>query len=229
MSDGSVERGTKRVEDSLATHQLTVQYKRYYIDVNENPRGRYIKIAELGANYKSRIIFSIIAAKAVVNEIGKMLPLLDEPSTGEHACIQPKESTLIKSETLTIDGRKFYIDLKENDRGIFLRIAQMPMNQRQTRQQIAIPADGVVEVHKVMSEYLTKFGEGHEQENNTPKITAENKSFLFHVGKNDRGEFLRISEIKLNSGYRNAITVPISALGDFRKELDNIIATQGKQ
>lgn len=229
MSDGSVERGTKRVEDSLATHQLTVQYKRYYIDVNENPRGRYIKVAELGANYKSRIILSIIAAKAVVNEIGKMLPLLDNPSTGEHACFQPKESTLIKSETLTVDGRKFYIDLKENDRGLFLRIAQMPTNPRQTRQQIAIPADGVVEVHKVLSEYLTKFGEGHEQENNTPKVTAENKSFLFHVGKNDRGEFLRISEIKLNSGYRNAITVPISALGDFRKELDNIIANQGKQ
>ncbi|CAP26425.2 Protein CBR-PLP-2 [Caenorhabditis briggsae] len=227
MSDGSVERGTKRAEDSLATHQLTVQYKRYYIDVNENTRGRYIKIAELGNSYKSRIILSIPAAKAVVSEVSKMLPLLDEPSTGEHA---PKESVTIKSETLNVDGRKFYVDLKENDRGRFLRIAQMPTNPRQTRQQIAVPADGIAEVHKVLSEYLTKFGEGHEQENtNTPKITAENKSFLFHAGKNDRGEFLRISEIKLNSGYRNAITIPMSALADFRKELDNIIATQGKQ
>lgn len=100
MSDGSVERGTKRAEDSLATHQLTVQYKRYYIDVNENTRGRYIKIAEvaskltsrtnisifqLGTNYKSRIILSIVAAKAIVSEISKMLALIDEPSTGEHA------------------------------------------------------------------------------------------------------------------------------------------------
>ena len=39
----------------------------------------------MGANYKSRIILSIPAAKAVVNEVSKMLPLLEEPSTGEHA------------------------------------------------------------------------------------------------------------------------------------------------
>lgn len=72
----------------------------------------------------------------------------------------------------------------------------MPMNPRQTRQQIAIPSDGIAEIHKVLTEYLAKFGEGHEQENtNTPKITAENKSFLFHSGKNDRGEFVRISEV----------------------------------
>ncbi|CAL2040334.1 hypothetical protein CAEBREN_26077 [Caenorhabditis brenneri] len=226
MSDGSVERGTKRAESSLATHQLTVGYKRYYIDVNENPRGRYIKIAELGANYKSRIILSIAAAKAVVAEVGKVLPLMAEQPTGEHA---PKESSLIKSETLNVDGRKFYIDLKENERGRFLRIAQMPMNPRQTRQQIAIPSDGIVEIHKSLSDYLVQFGEGHDQESaNTAKVTAENKSFLFNVGKNDRGEFVRISEIKLNSGYRNAITVPMAAIVDFRKELDSIIANQGK-
>ncbi|CAI2351559.1 unnamed protein product [Caenorhabditis sp. 36 PRJEB53466] len=224
MSDGSVERGTKRVEDSLATYQLTVQFKRYYIDVNENSRGRYIKIAELGANYKSRIILSIPAAKVVVGEIAKMQAIMEATPAGEHA---PKESVLLKSETLNVDGRKFYLDLKENDRGRFLRIAQMPTNQRQTRQQIAIPADGISEIHKVLADYLAKFGEGHDQENtNTPKITAENKSFLFHVGKNDRGEFVRISEIKLNSGFRNAITLPMSALVDFRKELDNIIANQ---
>uniref|UniRef100_A0A1I7V0M5 Transcriptional activator protein Pur-alpha n=1 Tax=Caenorhabditis tropicalis TaxID=1561998 RepID=A0A1I7V0M5_9PELO len=227
MSDGSVERGTKRSEDSLATYQLTVQYKRYYIDVNENSRGRYIKIAELGANYKSRIILSIPAAKAVVAEVAKMLPLIDEPSTEEHA---PKESSLIKSETLNVDGRKFYIDLKENDRGRFLRIAQMPTNPRQTRQQIAIPSDGIHEIYKTLADFLVKFGEGHDQESpNAPKVTAENKSFIFHVGKNDRGEFVRISEIKLNSGYRSAITVPMSAMIDFRKELDVIIANQGKQ
>lgn len=109
---------------------------------------------------------------------------------------QPKESALIKSETLAIDGRKFYIDLKENDRGRFLRIAQMPSNPRQTRQQIAIPADGIAEIHKTLANYVAEYGKGHEQENTTgPKITAENKSFLFHVGKNDRGAFVRISEV----------------------------------
>lgn len=100
MSDGSVERGTKRAEDSLATYQMTVQFKRYYIDVNENSRGRYIKIAEvnmtsrqnnffiifqLGANYKSRIILGIAAAKAIVGEIAKMQVIMGETPVGEHA------------------------------------------------------------------------------------------------------------------------------------------------
>uniref|UniRef100_A0A8R1DIH7 Transcriptional activator protein Pur-alpha n=1 Tax=Caenorhabditis japonica TaxID=281687 RepID=A0A8R1DIH7_CAEJA len=227
MSDGSVERGTKRSDDALATYQMTVQFKRYYIDVNENLRGRFIKVAELGANYKSRIVLSIPATKALVAEIGKMITIMDSTPVGEHA---PKETALIKSETLNVDGRKFYIDLKENDRGRFLRIAQMPLNPRQQRQQIAIPSDGIAEIHKVLGDYLVKFGEGHEQENqNTPKITVENKSFLFHVGKNDRGEFVRISEIKLNSGFRSAITVPLGALVEFRKELDAIISNQEKQ
>ncbi|VDN35389.1 unnamed protein product [Cylicostephanus goldi] len=52
MSDGSVERaGSRRNEEELASKQLNIQYKRYYVDVKQNNRGRFIKIAEVSLIY----------------------------------------------------------------------------------------------------------------------------------------------------------------------------------
>ncbi|CAI5448964.1 unnamed protein product [Caenorhabditis angaria] len=220
MSDGSPERGQKRNEHQLESKQINVQYKRYYVDVNENDRGRFFKIAELGSNYKGRITLIIPAAIAIRDELNVMVELLDKPLEGDAPT--GKEAVVIKSETLNIDGRRFYIDLKENERGRFLRIAQMPRNPRQQRQQISIPCAGVVEIRNTLTDFLNKYSEGYTAEPEAQnKITAENKSFLFNVGENERGQFLRISEIKLNTGYRSAITIPLPSLNDFRKALDD--------
>ena len=45
-------------EQELATRILNIQAKRFYVDVKENQRGRFIKLAEVAAGRrKNRIIF----------------------------------------------------------------------------------------------------------------------------------------------------------------------------
>lgn len=222
MSDGSPERGQKRTDNQLESKQINVQQKRYYVDINENNRGRFIKIAELGNNYKSRIILTLRAASVIHANINDMSSLIEAPP----ASVESKETVLIKSESITIDNRRFYLDLKENDRGRFLRIAQMPQNPRQERVHIAIPSSGIKEINDALGEFLEKYyDENAEQNDNDSKlrVNAENKTFVFNKGENDRGQYVRISEIKMNSGFRNAITVPFSSLEHIRDVLNEII------
>lgn len=40
-------------EQELATKMLQIQSKRFYLDVKQNRRGRFIKVAEVSLNYMS--------------------------------------------------------------------------------------------------------------------------------------------------------------------------------
>ena len=45
MSDSDRKKGAS--EDEIASKLITVGYKRFYVDVKQNTRGRFIKIAEV--------------------------------------------------------------------------------------------------------------------------------------------------------------------------------------
>ena len=48
-------------EKELASQQIQIQTKRFYIDVKENQRGRFIKLAEVGVGgRKSRILMTCV-------------------------------------------------------------------------------------------------------------------------------------------------------------------------
>ena len=50
-------------EEELATKMLQIQSKRFYLDVKQNRRGRFMKIAEVGAGgKKSRLLLSMFTA-----------------------------------------------------------------------------------------------------------------------------------------------------------------------
>ncbi|XP_003375758.1 PurA ssDNA and RNA-binding protein [Trichinella spiralis] len=52
---------------------LQIQSKRFYLDVKENERGRFIKIAEVGAGgRKSRLLMSMAAASEFRSRLAKM-------------------------------------------------------------------------------------------------------------------------------------------------------------
>lgn len=55
------------------------------------------------------------------------------------------------------------------------------------------------------------------------QVQIERKNFLFAVGENPRGKFLRITEDV--QGRRDTIIVPASGLADFRRALDEVAAT----
>jgi hypothetical protein len=131
-------------EKELATQQVLIQSKRFYIDVKENQRGRFIKLAEVGqGGHRSRILMSM----SVANEFKQRLIEFAEL----HVSLGPDQQTpsvaadskdkynpsnksnfnnnaddgLIKSETISDDRKRYYLDLKENQRGRFLRVSMV--------------------------------------------------------------------------------------------------------
>ncbi|CAF0777461.1 unnamed protein product [Didymodactylos carnosus] len=54
-------------------------------------------------------------------------------------------------------------------------------------------------------------------------LRAGNKNFYFDVGSNNRGVFLRISEVK--PGFRTAVTIPEKAWGRFRDNISDFISS----
>ena len=152
-----------------------------------------------------------------------------------------------RSAVISRDDRKYYLDLKENERGRFLRISMVGINNPRT--QIAIPAQGIQELRGTLTSLIDEFGKEDDrgkilksinfdstlpfsdsiesppaigkfliniQSNHTYLFVLEpaelpeskylrvgNKNFYFDIGSNDRGIFLRISEVKTKPIHLN--------------------------
>jgi transcriptional activator protein Pur-alpha len=138
-------------EKELASQQIQIQSKRFYIDVKENQRGRFIKLAEVGVGgRKSRILMTMSAANEFKNRLVEFSELHSSmgPSQGgvtqsgsTNTAAQSTNATnsdsnnrendgLIKSETFIKDRKRYYLDLKENQRGRFLRVSYFKIREK---------------------------------------------------------------------------------------------------
>ena len=170
------------------------------------------------------------------------------------------EDGKLKSEIIVKDNRRYYLDLKENQRGRFLRVSQTnpvvgggggggglmgggggplggphhhhPLGGGPAgplvgsgRSQIAIPAQGLIEFRDALTDLLEEFGldEGGGQAKlpSSRFMRADSKIFYFDTGNNQRGTFLRVSEVRSN--FRTAITIPEKFWPKFRDILGEII------
>ncbi|KAL9823471.1 LOW QUALITY PROTEIN: transcriptional regulator protein Pur-beta [Geothlypis trichas] len=238
--------GPEQETQELASKRLDIQNKRFYLDVKQNAKGRFLKIAEVGAGgSKSRLTLSMAVAAEFRDYLGDFIEHYAQlgPSSPEQlaqAAGPPGEDgagprRALKSEFLVRENRKYYLDLKENQRGRFLRIRQT-VNRGpggpggfaggppglQSGQTIARPAQGLIEFRDALAKLIDDYG-GEEDELGGPaaggpgggglygelpegtSITVDSKRFFFDVGCNKYGVFLRVSEVK--PSYRNAITV----------------------
>ncbi len=125
-------------EKELATQLVTIQSKRFYIDVKENQRGRFIKLVELAqGGRRNRVLMSMNVANEFkqklleFSELNSSLGPAAQQPANENKDQQSKKSRdnqnegLIKSETLVKDNKRYYFDLRENQRGRFLRVSQV--------------------------------------------------------------------------------------------------------
>ena len=112
----------------------------------------------------------------------------------------------VVSKTLKVESKLFYLDLKENSRGRYLKISEKAAGTRST---IIVPAMGISWFVEVLNYYVTNGGsengvtgaDGTVEGNLPPagglaskELQTETKLFFFDVGENARGRFLRISE-----------------------------------
>ncbi|XP_066510758.1 transcriptional regulator protein Pur-beta-like [Hoplias malabaricus] len=233
----------------LASKRLDIQNKRFYLDVKQNSKGRFIKIAEVGAGgSKSRLTLSMSVAAEFRDYLGDFIEHYAQlgPSTPEQIAQSsggedggPRRA--LKSEFLVRENRKYYLDLKENQRGRFLRIRQT-VNRGfglsggggggggvQAGQTIALPAQGLIEFRDALAKLIDDYGgededllagggcsggsAGYGELPEGTSITVDSKRFFFDVGSNKYGVFLRVSEVK--PSYRNSITIPLKAWSKF--------------
>jgi len=197
-------------EEELASKTVIVQSKRFYIDVKQNNRGRFIKIAEVGpGGRKSRLTLPMSTANEVKNHMTDFSEHYASLGPVTSTSTDPRNDTVLKSVTINKDNRRYYLDLKENKRGRFLKIA-MTMALYHVKPQVVIPAQGIIEIRDGLTDLLTEYGttdgEMYEQTPEPMSMRADNKMFYFDVGHNKRGTFMRISEVRPT--VRTAVTVP---------------------
>jgi len=90
----------------------------------------------------------------VANELCNHLQTFDDylRTLGE----QIIDNDQLRSAVISRDDRKYYLDLKENERGRFLRISMVGINNPRT--QIAIPAQGIQELKGILTNLIEEFG-----------------------------------------------------------------------
>jgi len=206
----------------LASKTLKIQSKRYYVDVKENSRGRFIKLVEgLSSGQKNRMnlpMMLVTEFRDKLTDFADLYASLDPGSSSNH----DGEDGRIRSDYIRGAGRRIYMDLKENKRGVFLRISMAGQQQSQ-RATLALPAQGIVDIRNTLTEFLEEFGV-EESTHDLPEpqeMKIERKRFYFDCGRNDRGAFLRVSEV--TSNYRSSITIPKQGLHKFREILDDVV------
>ncbi|XP_061657847.1 purine-rich element-binding protein gamma [Syngnathoides biaculeatus] len=260
--------GQQQISDiqELASKRVDIQKKRFYLDVKQSVRGRFLKIAEVWIGRgrhdnirKSKLTLSMSTAPALRYCLGDFIdyyariglrggpPQLDDNDGGARRRKQEPASSptgsatsdehaqrVLKSQLIERENRKYFLDLKENQRGRFLRIRQSVGKGHGTmgyygqggEQSIVLPAQGLIEFRDALSQLIDDYGEHehggassgdrHDGGPELPEAASfrvDNKRFYFDVGSNRYGVFLKISEVR--QPYRNAITVPLKAWATF--------------
>lgn len=197
----------QRIEQELASRTFRIHNKRFYLDVKQNRRGRFVKITEAGTGgQKSRVIMSVAVAVEILEKINAMIEICNQ--LAPHNPQNLAQDGKLSSDTIVHESRRYYLDLKENERGRFLRLAMLSMG---VRDQIAVPAQGLTELANYLADITEEFASDAANDNSSdlpePKVLfVGNKKFYFDVGSNRYGVYLRISEVRAN--VRSFLTIP---------------------
>uniref|UniRef100_A0A1I8G9C6 PURA n=1 Tax=Macrostomum lignano TaxID=282301 RepID=A0A1I8G9C6_9PLAT len=168
------QRGADSDEQEIASRTVQVQSKRFYLDVKQNRRGRFLKIAEVGSNgQKSRILMSMSSTTEFRDKLSELVKFYKQleagGATGDHG-----NGPRFKSESMVKDNRRYYLDLKENQRGKFLRVAQQ-VPQTGMRSQIAMPAEGMSELKEKLTELIEECGTDDLGDNRRKTATQKSR------------------------------------------------------
>ena len=92
---------------------------RFHLEVKENPKGRFLKIADVSPDGKKNQISMTFAAANVFSEnLVKMIDFYDSLHQLNRNNLKQGE---LKSEVMYQGDKKYHMDLKESARGRFLR------------------------------------------------------------------------------------------------------------
>lgn len=236
------EQNQRNDPQELESKTILIQNKRFYLDVKENNRGRFLKIAEVTpGGHKNRVTM----AMHILPEFRDLLSdFIDHyaslgPSTVEadqEAGEDVANRRPLKTARIMRGQRRYFLDLKENVRGRYLRVRAPGQNNDMPQQVIVVPASGMIEFRDTLTGLIEQYGvdeEEHEEDvDNLPQSATigsrRSKVFYMDVGKNPRGTYVRMTEQSAN--YRQSITVPdrhFRAIGEWYLNAAEILEKQG--
>ncbi|CAH3023781.1 unnamed protein product [Porites evermanni] len=210
-------------DTELFSKSLKIQSKRFYVDVKQNRRGKFIKIAEVSVNRsgKSKVIFTMGVARDFCTKLTAFANFLAQaPKRDEES----EESGDLMNLGLKYPKQKPSNAVKGNIEAL-AAINQTGTYGRGGRTNIAVPAQGIVDIRNALSEVLEQYGSDEEEVTSdlpaSREQRVEQKRFYFDVGSNARGVYLRISEVTAN--YRNSITIPKRGWTSIRDIIDDFV------
>lgn len=224
--------------DELLSLRVVVGAKRIFLALCENDRGRYLKISD----GRSKLIVpgsGIPDLRGAIDSLHTYF--VQNPEAPPMP--PPEEATGAKREPLSAErfiseGRKFYLDLLCNERGMYVKMSQATSR----RVSMIFPADALSHLQDAMTQ-LHELAPPDTHANSIPdlapgqighttrtverqtssatgtgvvikatqrEIRTEGKRLVFESGANRRGSYLRISD---NSGLSKlSVTVPHGAI-----------------
>ncbi|KAI3377998.1 hypothetical protein SNEBB_009366 [Seison nebaliae] len=239
MANMKVEKTNGQMEKSNSNENFQVKVvgsrcmkfknKVCYIDLKENNVDRFFKIVGIFQSRRQQIFLSIETAL----QLCKILETFEEFDSKIEFTDESKEKSgsgtmnndpvkLLKTQDISMHGRKYYVDLKENARGRFLRICSV--NRYGLRNSVTIPSDHISELRKHLTELYEEHGVGFEKSAdamNPETFHTANKGFVMEPKVNNRGAYLILSEY--TKKYEMFVQLPRESWATIRDKLSSLI------
>lgn len=224
------------MDTELFSEVLRIQTKVFYVDLKENTRGRYLKIAEKG-KYRPKSSVVIPASG-----LGQFILLFDY-YIDEAAAARPGQP-----RDMIVETKVFNFSTGDNERGRYLRIFESGGGYPAGGSSLMIPAgwgnnnlrtfkeclervalflnedvsvlSGAQPVPSSSQPIVARTSEQVNLETSKdggPVLSVGNKHFFFDLRRNDRGQYLKIKEVSGN--MKNLLVVPVAAVSKFQEAI----------
>ncbi|XP_049373458.1 transcription factor Pur-alpha 1 isoform X1 [Solanum verrucosum] len=184
-------------DQNVFSKELQLDTKVFYFDVGENRRGRFLKVSEASVS-RNRSTIIIPAGSARDEGWAAFTNILAEINEASRLFILPNQQTSETSERLGLsdDVGAGFISSHSSQ--------SAPTADLSVERTIDLPA-----ADEVSNLGLSKV------------IRVDQKRFFFDLGNNNRGHFLRISEVA--GSDRSSIILPLSGLKQFYEMVGHFV------
>lgn len=134
-------------QETIDSVEFRLNRRLYYCDLRQNANGRFVKITQFSGPTK---YFVFVPIENLLEFRDALSSLLDEHGDGEAPIVandpEPNDDNLPNSREVRAGGKKFYFDVSQNHRGVFLKLSEV---QPRGRTHINIPHSSWAKIGEV--------------------------------------------------------------------------------
>uniref|UniRef100_A0AC34Q9R7 Pur-alpha n=1 Tax=Panagrolaimus sp. JU765 TaxID=591449 RepID=A0AC34Q9R7_9BILA len=185
----------------IAVAKVFIESKRYFVDVKENEKGRFMKITQVTDYDKERV--HLVLPMAAAQELAKTLKIMQEKVSAKD--YNEHTHSIYRGEF--VGGyRQFFADLRQSKAGLYAAVGQV----RVDRPLLRIPASGFNTLSNKLQDLVNEHGPGFmepaEKLPESIKVFGSHNSYYLDCCRSERGFYIKLSEIR--GANRNSIGIP---------------------